>query len=101
MAISLPSLFAPPGRLPEPELPHWIRRGELTKLAQVWTGQKATQWSDKECRERLDKAFHSTDAGRRLFEALRSTEREILSVFRRHGNQVDGAVLRVDLLHRG
>src|SRR5271155_1345827 len=101
MAISLPSLFAPPGRLPEPELPHGIRRGELTKLAQVWTGQKATHWPDKEWRVHLDKASHSWDAGRRLLEGLRSAEREILSVFRRHGNQVDGAVLGVDLLHRG
>lgn len=80
--------------------PH-MRLPELRKATRFWTGQKTDKMPAGECEALLRRALEDDAAAARVVAELSPVERQVLAVYRRYGNTVDGAVLRVDLMARG
>ncbi len=87
---------------PRPSLSSVHQRvGELRKAVRFWTGEKAGSLSWPQCQEKLEAAWKDPNASSRVLGALDATEREVLGLYRRYGNFIDGALLRAELLLRG
>ena len=99
----LPPLLSEPNgtRLPSQENLQHIRLTELVSLTRTWTGPVSAKLSAEECQAALRPALKDDAAASRVLADLGANNRAIVSVYRRYGGTVDGALLRADLLARG
>src|SRR5947208_14735252 len=99
--ISLPSILTPL-QPPQP-----TRQGDHMRLtdcrtvARLWTGSDTKKMSQHQCESLLAQVLEDNAAGARVYQSLSRADREILAVYRRHGNTVNGSVLRIELMTRG
>lgn len=100
---TLPPLLSQPNgtRLPSAADLQHMRLTELRQLTRTWTDLVTAKMSADECSAALLPALKDDTAAGRVLAALSVDNREIVSVYRRYGGTVDGALLRVDLLVRG
>src|SRR5438067_13756372 len=95
-----PLLFHPDNVRVPPGLEH-MRLSETRKAARVWAGPEAAKLPAGRCEEALRRALKDDRAAAHVLDSLGADDRAVLSVYRRHGNTLDGTVLRIDLLERG
>jgi hypothetical protein len=97
----LPHILTPPS-LPEglPDLTY-SRAPELRKVAVFWGVPNGGKLPATQCRAAVERAWHSEDNARAAAGALGAAERAVLAAYRRYGDLVNGAVIRLDLLARG
>jgi hypothetical protein len=97
----LPHILTPPS-LPRslPDL-SYTRTPELRKVAAFWRVPNSGKLPATQCRDAVERAWHDEKSARAAAEALGSEERAVLAAYRRYGNLVNGAVIRLDLLARG
>jgi len=78
-----------------------MRLADLRRVTRTWTGLATAKMSAEECRAALGPALKDSAAAARVLASLSKGERDVVSVYRRYGGTVDGAVLRAELLVRG
>jgi hypothetical protein len=74
---------------------------EMRKLAKPWLGQDQSKLSREQLVAALTRALNDESAAKRMLSGLSLDEREVVAVYRRYGPNVDGEVIRLDLMARG
>ena len=100
-ATPLPSVFCDDG---PPRAPTEIadsRVDELRAAAKLWVGPEHKKLARNARVDRLGAAKNDESAARRVLKSLSAEDRAVLGVYKRYGGNVDGEIIRIELLTRG